>query len=198
MNGISFLDGDDTSPLFYSIPIPILILNKHLEVYDANWAAKRLFHQGARFQQGRLCGETIRCFYQYESGQPCGQTEHCSDCVIRNSLKSVLLENRVVRKRSQIYIQKDKFVDEVNVLIAAGPVVVNNIELAMITMEDLTDLFQLGQILPMCAVCKRVKVVDDTWENVEAYISRHLGSDASHGICPECRKKLYPDLEDSL
>jgi len=48
----------------------------------------------------------------------------------------------------------------------------------------------------MCAACKKIKIAENTWETVEKYISRHLGLDLSHGICAECRKKLYPDLEE--
>jgi hypothetical protein len=198
MNDISFFDGNATTPLFYSIPIPILVLNKQLEVYEANWAAKILYHQGTGFQQERSCGETIHCLYRFESRQPHCHTLHCSDCIIRSAVNDVLFENRVVRKKSQIYIQQDKFTYEVSSTMTSWLVVVNGIELAMVMMEELTDLFQLGQILPMCAVCKKIKTSDDNWENVETYISRHLGSDASHGICPECRNRLYPELEDSL
>ena len=175
MNDISFFDGNDTTPLFYSIPIPILVLNKQLEVYEANWAAKIHYHQGTGFQQERSCGETIHCLYRFESRQPYGQTLHCSDCIIRNAVNDVLFENRVVRKRSQIYIQQDKLTDEVSSTMTSGPVAVNGIELAMVMLKDLTDLFHLGRILPMCASCKKGKIADDNLEKAETYISRHLG-----------------------
>ncbi|WP_152971971.1 hypothetical protein [Desulfatitalea tepidiphila] len=77
----------------------------------------------------------------------------------------------------------------------AWPVTAGGLQLAMVMMEDLADLFQVGQILPMCAACKRIKIGEDQWETVEIYINRNLGSDLSHGICPECRKKLYSDIE---
>jgi len=40
--------------------------------------------------------------------------------------------------------------------------------LAMVMMEDLADLFQIGQILPMSAACKRIKIGEDQWEDVES------------------------------
>ena len=198
MNDISFFDGNATTPLVYSIPIPILVLNKQLEVYEANWAAKILYHQGKGFQQERSCGETILCLYRFESRQPYGQTLHCSDCIIRNAVNDVLFKNRVVRKRSPIYIQQDKFTYEDSSTMTSWPVAANGIELAMVMLEDLTALFHLGRILPVCASCKKGKIADDNLEKAETNISRHLGSDASHGICPECRNGFYPELEDSL
>jgi len=176
--------------------MPILALDRQLDVVEANWAAKSLFSKGAGFQTGHSCGETIRCFYKFESGKRCGQTVHCSNCVIRAAVTNVFLEEQVIRKRSQMYIQRDGYAEEINFLMTAWPVIAGDFKYAMVMMEDLTDLFQLGQILPMCAACKKIKIAENTWETVEKYISRHLGLDLSHGICAECRKKLYPDLEE--
>ena len=39
------------------------------------------------------------------------------------------------------------------------------------------------------------KVRDDKgyWEQVDVYLHKHSSVDVSHGICPECMKKHYPD-----
>jgi hypothetical protein len=34
----------------------------------------------------------------------------------------------------------------------------------------------------------------ESWEIMEAYISARTATQFSHGICPECRQKLYGDL----
>ena len=48
------------------------------------------------------------------------------------------------------------------------------------------------QEFPMiCASCKRVRV-DDTWVAIEhTAINQSMGLKLSHGICPQCAKKLY-------
>lgn len=33
------------------------------------------------------------------------------------------------------------------------------------------------------------------WERVEAYVQRHSQADFSHGICPDCARKHYPELD---
>lgn len=52
----------------------------------------------------------------------------------------------------------------------------------------------LKGILPICASCK--KILDDkgAWKQIESYIRDHSEVEFSHGICPECAKKLYPEL----
>jgi PAS domain S-box-containing protein len=52
----------------------------------------------------------------------------------------------------------------------------------------------LGGLLPICASCKKIR--DDTgyWNKIEAYIHDHSEADFTHGICPTCARKLYPEL----
>jgi two-component system, NtrC family, sensor kinase len=59
----------------------------------------------------------------------------------------------------------------------------------------LTDIRTLEGIVPICASCKKVR--DDTgyWQQVESYVSSHTMAEFSHGICPECSARLYPDLD---
>lgn len=58
----------------------------------------------------------------------------------------------------------------------------------------LTEIRTLRGIVPICASCKRIRNDKGYWERVEAYISKHTEAEFSHGICPNCAKKLYPDL----
>jgi PAS domain S-box-containing protein len=53
----------------------------------------------------------------------------------------------------------------------------------------------LRGIVPICASCKMIRVDKGYWNHVESYVSDHTEAQFSHGICPECKKKLYPELE---
>jgi len=52
----------------------------------------------------------------------------------------------------------------------------------------------LGSFLPICANCKKIREEDGSWTSIEEYISDHSDTEFSHGLCPECAKKLYPDF----
>jgi len=52
----------------------------------------------------------------------------------------------------------------------------------------------LGSFLPICANCKKIREKDGSWIPIEAYISDRSETEFSHGICPECAKKLYPEF----
>lgn len=50
----------------------------------------------------------------------------------------------------------------------------------------LAEVRTLRAILPICSYCKRVRDDENYWHNVEAYITKHTGSQFSHGVCPDC------------
>lgn len=51
----------------------------------------------------------------------------------------------------------------------------------------------LQGLLPICASCKRIRDDKGYWNQIEVYISKHSNADFTHGICPDCVAKLYPD-----
>jgi len=61
--------------------------------------------------------------------------------------------------------------------------------------KALSEVKTLRGFLPICSSCKKIR--DDTgyWNQLEAYIHNHTEAQLSHGICPDCVEKLYPDLK---
>jgi hypothetical protein len=57
------------------------------------------------------------------------------------------------------------------------------------------QLKTLQGILPICASCKKIRTDKGKYVQMESYISEHSEARFSHGICPECAKRLYPDLD---
>ncbi len=53
----------------------------------------------------------------------------------------------------------------------------------------------LSGMLPICSACKKVRDDKGYWKQIESYISEHSEAVFSHGMCPECTKRLYPDLD---
>lgn len=52
---------------------------------------------------------------------------------------------------------------------------------------------QLEGILPICASCRRIRRQDGAYEQIEVFITRETQASFSHGICPECAQRLYPE-----
>lgn len=50
-------------------------------------------------------------------------------------------------------------------------------------------------MLPICSYCKKIRNDENSWEQLESYISDHSHTTFSHGICPDCRTRSRRDLE---
>ena len=60
--------------------------------------------------------------------------------------------------------------------------------------ETLNTIRQLKEIIPICMHCKKIRDDDNYWLQLEKYVHKYTGSDFSHGICPECLEKYYPEV----
>ena len=77
------------------------------------------------------------------------------------------------------------------------------IEIAIISIIVIAEVFLITKFykrirvlegfLPICANCKQIRH-DNRWEQIEKYIQEHSLAQFSHSICPDCLKKLYPNL----
>lgn len=52
---------------------------------------------------------------------------------------------------------------------------------------------ELSGLLPICASCKSIRDDKGYWTRLEAYLLEHSRAEFSHGICPDCARKLYPN-----
>jgi PAS domain S-box-containing protein len=59
--------------------------------------------------------------------------------------------------------------------------------------EALKRVRTLSGLLPICASCKKIRDDKGEWEPVENYIKAHSEANFSHGMCPDCMEKWYPN-----
>jgi AmiR/NasT family two-component response regulator len=68
-------------------------------------------------------------------------------------------------------------------------------ERLILELQDALDQVKtLRGLLPICSSCKRVRDDEGYWHQLEVYIQEHSEAVFSHGLCPECAKKLYPEI----
>ena len=59
--------------------------------------------------------------------------------------------------------------------------------------QALAEIKSLSGIIPICAGCKQIRDDKGYWSQVESYIEKHSGAKFSHGLCPTCMPKYFPD-----
>lgn len=60
--------------------------------------------------------------------------------------------------------------------------------------DALAKVKTLSGYLPICSSCKKIRDDSGYWNQIETYVKKHSEAQFSHSICPECSKKLYPEL----
>ncbi len=64
--------------------------------------------------------------------------------------------------------------------------------------EALDQVKTLKGIVPICACCKKIRDDRGYWQQVETYIQNHSDAEFSHGVCPDCLRKYYPEQAEKI
>jgi hypothetical protein len=72
-------------------------------------------------------------------------------------------------------------------------VIIGGITVAL-TWKFIKRIKYLEGFMVICASCKQVRDLDGHWVSLEKIISGKSDLQFSHGICPECSKKLYGEF----
>ncbi|MCI5222388.1 MAG: hypothetical protein D3924_06900 [Candidatus Electrothrix sp. AR4] len=122
----------------------------------------------ARLTKGLLCiSIAILVFTLFLSGY-----------IIRNSLKEMnkrlVVEKELNQYKEDLEFLVDKRTEKLQ--------------------EALSKVKILSGFLPICASCKKIRDDRGYWNQIESYIREHSEAEFSHGICPDCAEKLYPEF----
>jgi hypothetical protein len=60
--------------------------------------------------------------------------------------------------------------------------------------DALARVKQLSGLLTICASCEKIRQNNRYWTQIEAYVRDYTEAEFSHGTCPECEKRLYPEF----
>ncbi len=63
---------------------------------------------------------------------------------------------------------------------------------------SMAEIKKLSGFIPICSSCKKIRDDKGYWQQVEQYVSERSEAQFSHGICPDCMKKLYPEFADEV
>ena len=61
--------------------------------------------------------------------------------------------------------------------------------------EALAQIKTLNGLLPICSGCKKIRDDKGYWSQIESYITAHSGAQFTHGLCPDCTKNYFPELD---
>ena len=101
---------------------------------------------------------------------------------LRNSFKQQAADLRLANEQLQHEITERKQVEQ------------DRENLIMELRGALENIRILKGLLPICINCKKIRDDQGYWNKIERYIAEHSEAEFTHGICPECARKLYPEV----
>ena len=72
------------------------------------------------------------------------------------------------------------------VLVTASPFKYQGRSLALLVIEDISELAELWRMIPICSICGKVRDDQESWMRIESYFKEHWDVDFSHSLCPSC------------
>jgi hypothetical protein len=78
------------------------------------------------------------------------------------------------------------------VLMTVSPLPDSVERLALLVIEDITEINALQSLVCICTKCRKVRDGKQHWKSMEDYFHEQAGIDFSHGLCPVCLKEVYP------
>lgn len=82
--------------------------------------------------------------------------------------------DRMLEKRRQVEKEKEELIAQLQ--------------------QALEEIKTLKGILPICASCKKIRDDNGCWTQMESFIRERADVDFTHGICPDCARKIYPEF----
>jgi len=174
--------------VFDALPSLVFVVDQDVRIQEYNMAASDLLMAARKTVLKQRAGEIMHCIHSSEVQDGCGRSPFCKDCIIRNSVTEAFQGNRVVRRRTRIELIRDTNKIEIYALITVSPFSFQDRPLALLVIEDISEIAELYRMIPICSVCRKVRDDKESWMLVEAYFKNNWDVDFSHGLCPDCYK----------
>jgi hypothetical protein len=194
-----FEPGSPTQVLLDAMSAMVFVVDDQVRVVEANRAAVTHLGADATVAINRAFGEIMRCenvggggFLAGTDTGPCGTSDHCSLCVIRQSTARAFSAETTRKRPGVITLRVGHERRDTHYLVSATRFEHAGRPLVMLILEDVTELAELRRIIPVCAWCKKVRDDGEYRDDLERYLRRHAILEVTHGICPECQAREFP------
>jgi DNA-binding NtrC family response regulator len=115
--------------------------------------------------------------------------------IIMTGLNDEQTAINAVREGAQDYLEKSQV--EANLLVRSIRYAIEREKLSSELRQAMDRIKTLSGLLPICAACKKIRDDQGFWHQVEEYVRAHTDAEFTHGLCPKCADKLYPEFSQS-
>ena len=133
--------------LFNSIPCGVLVVNQDRRVQALNNVLEQTFGITLAESINKRGGDALRCIHANSNPEGCGFSEECNICSVRNTALEALEGKQIHRNKAKLQLVVDHKPCDLQLLVSAAPLDHDGNRLAIIILEDITELNNLRRRL---------------------------------------------------
>ena len=133
--------------LFDSIPCGVLIVDRDRRIQAVNNVMERTFGISSAEVIDKRGGEALRCIHASESPKGCGFADECQSCQVFNTALKTLAGGQIHRKKANLQLLTNGKTLDLVLLVSAAPLYHEGARLAIIMLENITELNTLRRRL---------------------------------------------------
>ena len=133
--------------LFEAIPCGVLIVDEDRRVKAVNNVVERTFGLSEADILNKRGGEALRCIHSSKTPDGCGFAEECQHCQVRKTALKALSGMKIHRNKAAVQLSINGKPCDLKFLVSAAPVNHEGEKLAIVLLEDITELNDLQKRL---------------------------------------------------
>ena len=145
--------------IFETVPYATFLVDLDVHVLHANAMAARLLglvDQAAGAMPRRMC-DLLRCDNGGREPGGRGSWRECDSCIIRGSVRRALRGDPVRRVLAFVEREEHGHQREICLQVSAAAIEHERRKLAVVTLDDVTDVYHLRSLIPLCSSCDRIR-----------------------------------------
>ena len=196
--------------LFESIPCGVLVFDNERRIKSVNNVLEQTFRVSKIEVMDERVGKALGCIHASENPEGCGFLDACSTCQIRQTALNALDGNRVHRSKAKVQLLVDGKASDLLFLVSAAPVDYEGERLAIVILEDITELNGLRRRLKteqgFSGIVGRDKKIQELFDTIrelaeskapvliegESGTGKELVAAAIHNEGPRAGKQFVP------
>lgn len=164
-----------------AFPALTLVVTHDVSVVAFNTAASRALDLDERALK-QLTGNVLSCVNAWEGG--CGRTRKCRDCDVRLSVARAQEGEATAQKHTKMRLRVGQKYGDFYLVVSASPFDYEGNRQVLLVIENVTELVQVRQLLPICSRCGAIRGDEDYREKVGAYQQAHADAIFPMARCP--------------
>ncbi len=162
--------------IFKKFSVPTFVIDRNYKIVDMSESALHVFETHDVELNVSKCYEV-----SHASNKPCWEFEYNS-CPAKDTFESG-------RRSRAIHKHKTK-PNEIVHDVVSTPICNEQGEVVYVLEEYHSSVQEFRGLITMCSYCKKIRMEDGKWVEVEKYIESHTTAQLSHGYCEDCLEEI--------